>query len=578
MTQISEFQTKRAENIIWSCARNYRFNPDVKAFDRNGQADLYWNCIIGAVRYHYEYSKLEAVLHSFQEHEDDCDTYEGLLWLGLENAVFAREVMDRPVLSHLRQTYADAYVTQIAGNRNAVLRDDYNLLDALTLAHWLRVLGIEPKMSKYDIALLNELEFSPEDDTDLLVQKAQALFLRWFHILAEEKKHNRNFSFRLPAFGKKRRRSSSRYRNFGIGFWDHPEHVYSGGISAESGEKNELSTRLSEKELRAFMETKYGTSIFSTHRTLEIERTLCSGNHASCHLLFTGGEKVPLSQVQNGFEALARQREAAQIERNRKFYQNHLVRNKIAVSKLTAAIRNSVLLHLQPSPVRSNSGTLNGGLAWRAVQLNDDRVFTRMENDNMGDLSVDILLDASTSQQNRLETISSQGYIIAESLTQCGIPCRVMSFCSMTGYTIVRIFRDYNHPRDNAKIFEYVSNGCNRDGLAVRAAHHLMNDAPYTHRILIILSDVKPNDVVRMQSSGEEERIPYEKIPGLKDTALEVRRAQADNISVICIFTGDDEDLPSAKMVYGRDFVRIQSFDRLADTVGFLIQNQIRNL
>ena len=47
---------------------------------------------------------------------------------------------------------------------------------------------------------------------------------------------------------------------------------------------------------------------------------------------------------------------------------------------------------------------------------------------------------------------------------------------------------------------------------------------------------------------------------------------------MICIFTGNDEDVPSAKMVYGKDFVRIQSFDRLADTVGALIQNQIKNM
>ena len=31
-------------------------------------------------------------------------------------------------------------------------------------------------------------------------------------------------------------------------------------------------------------------------------------------------------------------------------------------------------------------------------------------------------------------------------------------------------------------------------------------------------------------------------------------------------------------MVYGKDFVRIQSFDRLAETVGMLIQNQIKNM
>ena len=190
----------------------------------------------------------------------------------------------------------------------------------------------------------------------------------------------------------------------------------------------------------------------------------------------------------------------------------------------------------------------------------------------------DILLDASTSQKDRQETVSNQGYIIASALTRCGVPCRVMSFCSMTGYTILRIFRDYNRPQDNKRIFEYVSNGCNRDGLAIRAAHALMNRSPCEHRLLIILSDVKPNDIVRIPGAGEEERIPYEREAGVRDTAFEVRRARADGISVVCVFTGDDEDLPAARLVYGRDFARIQSLDKLADAVSKLIQNQIRLL
>ena len=579
MAEISELQVRRAENIIWSSAQNHGFSPDFKAFDSSGNADLYWNCIIGAVRRHYDYPRLESLLLSFQEYEEDGETYEGLLWLGLENCVFARELADRPVLSSLRLDYAEAYIRSFSGSRDAVLRDDYRLLDALTLAHWLRVAGIEPKMSKYDISLLNALEFPPEDDTDALVAKAQALFLRWFHILAEEKKEKKKKPFlTLPVgFGRNRKRSASRYRRFGIGLADHPEHVYSGGGS-DSGEKNELATHLTAQELRAFMEAKYGRSLFSPHASAELERTLCSGNHALCHLLFTRGEKPPASQIQNGFEALSRQREAAQIARNRAFYEANRIRNQIAVASLASAIQNSVLLHLQPAPVKSNSGSLNAGSVWRALYLEDDRVFTRLENDNMGDLSVDLLLDASTSQQSRLETISSQAFIIAESLTRCGIPCRVMSFCSMTGYTVLRIFRDYSSPSDNARIFEYVSNGCNRDGLAIRAARHLISSAAYAHRILIVLSDVKPNDVVKMRSSGEEELTPYDKLAGLTDTALEVRRARADDIAVLCIFTGDEEDLPSAKLVYGRDFVRIRSFDRLADTVGNLIRNQIKNL
>jgi nitric oxide reductase activation protein len=153
-----------------------------------------------------------------------------------------------------------------------------------------------------------------------------------------------------------------------------------------------------------------------------------------------------------------------------------------------------------------------------------------------------------------------------------------MSFCSMTGYTILRVFREYGRPHDNRNIFDYVSNGCNRDGLAIRASHELIRSSPYEHRLLIVLSDVKPNDVIRIHSVKDEEPQPYESLAGLTDTALEVRRARADGISVICIFTGNDEDVPSAKMVYGKDFVRIQSFDRLAETVGMLIQNQIKNM
>ena len=63
----------------------------------------------------------------------------------------------------------------------------------------------------------------------------------------------------------------------------------------------------------------------------------------------------------------------------------------------------------------------------------------------------------------------------------------------------------------------------------------------------------------------------------LKDTAHEVRRLRAEGISVICVFTGTDEDLPSAKIVYGQDFVRIRDFSLFADTVGKLIIDQMKH-
>lgn len=568
MNTVSELQRRRAVNQIWNGAQSYRFTPDFKAYDSEGQAELYWNSIIGAVRKHYDYPQLAAVLASFQQYEDG-DVYEGLFWLGLENAVYGREVKDRPILKTLRRDYAARFVKAYAVQR----LDDYHLYDCLAYAHYLRVLGEKPEISRYDRKLLDELEFSPELSTEEIVRRAQDLFARWFQITTEEHQKERRFPAWLA--GKKGRKPKGRYRKFGIGFADHPGRIYSPDLEQAADERP--NTTLSAAELRAFMASKYGESMFPLRDAMEIERRLCTGNHIFCHLHFTKGTPAK-GKIQNAFEALKKEQEALQVEKNRRYYQVRLAENRTCISRLAGKIQNAVLLYLQPADVRSNAGRIEGGRVWRAVNLGDDKVFLRTEQGNMGDLSVDILLDASTSQQNRQERVSAQAYIIAEALNRCSVPCRVMSFCSMTGYTILRIFRDYRETKENRRIFEYVSNGCNRDGLAVRAAHELMRNTPYEHKLLILLSDVKPHDAQRIPGDGETEWIAYEGEDGVRDTALEVRRARADGIAVICVFTGEEKDLPSAKLVYGRDFARIPTVDKLADAVGSLIQNQMRNL
>lgn len=570
MVTISELQKKRALNIVWNCAGSYDFQPDFKAYDSDGNADLYWNCILGAARRHYDYAQFVPLFRAFEQYEES-DDYEGLFWLGLENSVFQLELPERPALAGLRAKYARAAVKSFAGH------DDYHLYEAMNLAHFMRVLGEEPELNGYDRKLLDELEFTPDMTTEEIVARAKELFERWFQISTEERKRTKRRLI-TPALHKRGKKQwSGAFRKFGIGIAEHPENAY-GGSGAGQQQDMQLRTKMTETELREFMETKYGKSAFTPRQASEMEKKLCTGSHAMCHLHFTRGERPDVSKIQNGFEALSRQREAAQIEKNRASYAARRAQNRLAIAKLTGKIQNSVLLHLQPAPVKANSGRINGLLAWRAAMLNDEKVFIKNEQDDMGELSVDILLDASTSQKGRQEAVSAQGYMIAESLTACGIPCRVMSFCSMTGYTIVRIFRDYDKPQDNRRIFEYVSNGCNRDGLAISAAHYLMNSSSYEHKLLIVLSDVKPNDVVKIPSKTGGEAEAYEQDAGITDCALEVRRARADGISVVCVFTGDDEDLPSAKLVYGRDFARIQSLDMLADTVGKLIQNQIKNL
>ena len=103
-----------------------------------------------------------------------------------------------------------------------------------------------------------------------------------------------------------------------------------------------------------------------------------------------------------------------------------------------------------------------------------------------------------------------------------------------------------------------------------------LEDSPSEHKLVILLSDVKPNDVIQMNHGGSF--VEYAADNGIQNTAMEIRSLTYKGISVMCVFTGNDDDLPAAHTVYGRNFARIRSLDQFADTVGALIQNQIRSL
>ena len=519
---ITELQKRRADNIIWNCAKDYSFTPDFKAYDRNGDVDLYWNIIFGSARRHFEYEKLEA-LFSMLEKYRDAAVYETILWNALEPVLFRRELGIRPVLEAMRPEPAEM---------------ELKLEDSMT--------------------------------TEEIVDAARQFFYERYGLYGDGKILLR---YRLPRL---RRMSVDSFLQRGP-IIQHEQGLYHGEIPGYSGGCS-LGSKLSESELRAFLETKFGKSIYPPERVMQLEKQLCRGNHKFTHLFYTAGEIGELRGIYNTFEMHQRKRQEEVIAGNRAYYQANLRQNRLLIAKLSTNIMNSVLLHMQPTERKANSGALDPTLAWRADKLGDERVFRRTENENAGDMSVDILLDASHSQVNRATKISSQAYIIAEALSRCHVPCRVMSFCSMSGFTIMRLFNDYSAASDNSSIFDYYAEGCSRDGLAIRAAGELVKQAPYEHKMLIVLSDVKPLDAAaRIRKDERDIGVPYDTVRALTDTAHEVRRLRTDGISVICIFTGEDDNLPSAKMVYGQDFVRIRDFSFFADTVGKLIIDQMKS-
>ena len=74
----SELQKRRAENQIWASAKDYSFTPDFRAYDRNGEADLYWNILFGAARRHLDYAKLEPLFAMLDRYRNAAE-YEALV-------------------------------------------------------------------------------------------------------------------------------------------------------------------------------------------------------------------------------------------------------------------------------------------------------------------------------------------------------------------------------------------------------------------------------------------------------------------------------------------------------------------
>lgn len=564
---ISENETRRASNLIWNAARDYTFEPQLRVFDREGRAELYWNSVVGAAWRHFDREKLDGFFRSFDGAEDQ-GLFENLTWMALENAVFLRERADRPALPRLREEYARRAVGEMA--------DSLEMADLLELAHFRRVLGQPTKLPPREQALLEALEPGPDLDTDALIARLQAVFAERFGYRPGQAQAGcrRRGLFGGEWFAGKKKQQLPPVRGFAFGYGKYSD----GGSQVAKRNRSELGLPVVQtpEGLKKYIRDYFGPPCCPEKELAEMERDYCTGNHRSCHIHFTRGLSADRS-IPKGYVGAQKKANIKRTVRNRAFYREHLVQNQMTINRLTSQLRSSLLTQMDANAARANAGHLEAGRVWRGLYLQDHKIFARNANNTLGSLSVDILLDASTSQLQRQETIVTQCYIIAESLTRCGLPVRVYSFSSISGYTTLTLFRDYQEPENNDNIFNYFPCGCNRDGLGIRIAAGRMARTDYEHKLLIVLSDVKPNGVVKVETS-EGVFQNYADELGIADTAAEVHRAKMNGVSVICVFTGNDADLPAARRVYGHNLARIRSLNQFADTVGKLILMQIKNL
>lgn len=558
-----ELQSRRAVNQIWNGAGRYDVQPEQAAFDEGGDPELYLNTVMGLARRDYDFARFQPMLHAFQQ-QPQGGLYSDIFWLGLEHAVYEKEAPRRPALEALRRQHARRLLTE-RGEAG-----DSRQIPALRRIWASRVLGQPHTEDDWQTALLDELAFAPELDEQQLIHRTEELLYRYF------RRARRSVTDRQWAAWAGR----SLTKGGGVRFIKPNalralSHTDSGGGAGQAPKfLSFLQGRTPEPILRRYVEDCFGVSMLTPSELAEAERLLCTGTHKNCRLHFTKGtppDRPPAPNAAWDAEHFQQQR-----AKNRAYYQAHLAENQMTLHQLTQKLQNVLLLRQDDGGAGARAGRLQPGLAWRAAALDDEQIFLRRSPDEPEELSVDILLDGSASQNLQQEKLATQAYLIAESLTRCHIPVRVSFFCSVSGCTVLRILRDFGHPEENDACFDYTAAGWNRDGLALRAMGWLMRRSTEPNRLLLLLSDASPND---------DQRIPIGALPlggyaysgkrGVEDAAGETAVLRRQGIRPVCIFTGSDQELDNARRIYGAALERIPTAGWLADAVSRLLCAQL---
>ena len=283
-----------------------------------------------------------------------------------------------------------------------------------------------------------------------------------------------------------------------------------------------------------YVELNYGRTYLSEAEEKKINYLMCRGVHSDCSLYFTEG--VLKNPVKRNY-----QYEYAKRLRNKNIWLYHdkhrIVKRNISV--LTDTLRKSLVLRSETQTVLSDRGQIVPSRLWRVGRSQDAKLFERELKADASDFVVDVLIDASGSQMSRQGEVALQAYIISEALSNVEIPHRVMSFCTFWDYTILHRFREYDDPRSaNENIFNYVTSSNNRDGLAIKTAGYELLAREEEKKILIVLSDGKPYDVLVNRPNARNPK-PYQGKEAIADTATEIRRLRNLDVSVLGEGDGD---------------------------------------
>lgn len=579
----------RINNLAWTICGDYSDDIDVLEKDYSSkEVSLYFGIIAGARRKYVDWNIVKKYLIHRISKGYEKDIILDLVQIVLNNLVESKVIEDRPGIEEIR---AKAYRDII--NRFAKIYND-NILQNIKYTFILEGMGKHPSVDGLSRRLINEIKnINLNNEIIEILKDVDSIYIKYFNTIANE-------------LDKNKRSDSKEYKEIDIDFDTFSDFMYEELYSDEDEKfmENEIDSISSSMLVESVGESKlsdsrntfnrviyvdeeiaskiyekieyyYGKSYLNKSEIKKIETKNCRNVHEGCRVHFTEG--VLRSECKNVFQVKYVTRHK---ENNLKKYREKIKIYKRNINKLKENLSRILIEESINDRVYSDCGTIDANRAWRVGRSNNNKIFYKDIENEKGRYVIDILLDSSGSQSRNQYRVAIQAYIIASALTMAKIPNRVTGFSSFLDYTILKRFRDYEDPVSiNENIFEYFCTGNNRDGLAIKCICDGLIEREEENKILIVLSDGKPNDV---KIGAEKERSirgesAYKGKIAIKDTANEVRLARQKGILVLGVFTGKENELTTEKMIYGKDFIYTKNIERFSDIVSMYLKKIIRN-
>lgn len=568
----------RISNLMWTISGDYDENMDLgeKSFISENVA-LYHAVTAGGRRKYINWPSVKKYVISRYRAGFDKDIVLGLIGMGSDILIEEKVIAERPGVYDIRKkAYDDILVHYYS------LHTD-NLLEKARHALVLLKIGKNPQMDVETRHLTTDLtELQNREDTIDFLRGIEDIYMKYFPLFVPEEgteKSNKGKRGDFSDFMLEEMFDDSETSDISSSV----EEIASALLGESEGESETIQNngsnrilRVKEEDLEQIYEKVayyYGKSFLANNEVKQLQNKVCRGSHGNCRIHMTDG--VIRSDCKNEFQEKYVKRQ--QIKNVDVFRANQKV-FKRNINKLKESISRTLIQEEISDRIPSDAGKLIANKLWRINRSSNNKVFVKTIDNDKGSFVVDILMDSSGSQRRNQPRVAIQAYILAQALTMVGIPNRVLGFSSFLDYTVIKRFRDYQSPlSENDNIFEYFCSGNNRDGLAIKATCQELLKRREDNKILIVLSDGRPNDIKVGKGQAADLTAAYRGRVAIDDTAKEVRLARQMGILVLGVFTGKEQDLMAEKLIYGKDFAYIKEINRFSEIVIKYLKQIIAN-